>query len=113
MRMCTPRPISSRIIATPSLPGTKYGEMMMSSCFAEVINAAMLFAIVTSSCGEVSLAIFAGPSASTVAGTQVSVRSLSSSSCSNQLALADVPVSISGGNLASSSTAFATMEAIG
>ena len=33
--MCTPRAMSSRISATPSLPGTKYGEITRISCCAE------------------------------------------------------------------------------
>ena len=60
----------------------------MSSCLAERIRAARLLAIVTSSSGEVSLAILAGRSASTVAGTQISCTVPASSSRSSQSALA-------------------------
>src|SRR5271154_644920 len=72
----------------------------------------MSFAIVTSSSGADSLAIFAGASASTVAGTQSSCTLCASSSCSSQFALLAVPVSTTGGALASASTADA-IEAIG
>ncbi len=46
--------------------------MMLKSCFAVPISAVMSLAIVSSSSGEVSLAILAGRSASTVAGAQMS-----------------------------------------
>src|SRR5450631_1073415 len=97
MRICTPRSRSLRINATPVFPGTKYGEITTTSCCAERIRAAMLLAIVTSCAGELSLAIFAGRSASTVAATQVSLSSCASSSRASQLPSSAEPLSASAG----------------
>src|SRR5882724_8052904 len=99
-------------MATPSFPGTKYGEITISSCLAERIRAAKLLAIVTSSLGEVSLAILAGRSASTVAGTQVSCRRPESSSPASQLTFGAARLSRNGGASGSAPTGDAT-EAIG
>src|ERR1700730_14698900 len=104
IRTCTPCATKSRISATPSFPGTKYAEMMTSSCFADFIRAVILLAIVTSSSGEVSLAIFAGPSASTVAGTQVSLTVCASSSRASHRAPKDASGSTSGSAASSVST---------
>ena len=94
--MRTPRPTSSRIKARPPGPGTKYGEMMMTSWVAERISAAMLFAIVSSWSGEASLPIFAGRSASTVAGTHSSCSLPASISADRKSASRSAELSSSG-----------------
>ena len=86
--------------------------MMLKSCFAVRISAVISLAMVSSSSGEVSLAILAGRSASTVAGAQISSNFCASSSCSSHLSLSEVCASTRGAELASASTDEAT-EAIG
>src|SRR5271167_5003638 len=76
------------------------------------MSAVMSLAIVTSSSGEDSLAIFAGWSASTVAGTQSSSTWRSSSSCSSQSALPAGARSATGGAAGPASAGLA-IEAIG
>src|SRR5882762_10135596 len=110
--MCTPRATRSRIMSTPSFPGTKYGEITINSCLAERIRATRLLAIVTSSSGEVSLAILAGRSASTVAGTQVSCRCPEFNWTPGQLELGAPTLSGTWGEAGSALTGEAT-EAIG
>ena len=69
----------------------------MTSCCAERISVAMFLAIVTSSLGAVSLAIFPVRSARTVAATQVSCNSRASSSRASQLPSSVDTLSSSGG----------------
>src|SRR5258708_36381305 len=84
----------------------------MISCLAERIRAARLLAIVSSSSGEVSLAILAGRSASTVAGTHTRGMCPEFSSPSIQLVLRSSPLSADVGEAGSALTGAAT-EAIG
>src|ERR1700736_380546 len=84
----------------------------MSSCLAERIRAARLLAIVTSSSGEDSLAILAGPSASTVAGTQARCMRPDLSSSSSPLELRAATLSSSWDEAGSALTGEAN-EAIG
>ena len=98
-------------IATPSLPGTKYGEITMSSCLEERIRVARSLSIVSSSSAESSPAIFAGRSASTVAGTHAKCSFPASSSGPSQLA-SWTTLSATGGEAASARAGQAS-EAIG
>src|ERR1700692_1675061 len=108
MLMCTPRSTNSRINATPSETGPKYGEITNMCCCAERIRVLMSLAIVTSSSGETSLAILPGRSANTVAGTHVNCKSSASSSCASQVASPAATTSSSACGTTSACTGAAT-----